>query len=170
MISNGIPNLIQFAANLWRGGQPKPAGWAYLKSAGVTNVIKLNLTSEGSDALAADSGMTVQAFPITLAQQLFDVDKLNITKAVAAIKPYTFIHCGSDSRTKSWWSAFLKDQGGQDRTGLVVGMYRVSKGWPKSTAYMEMRECGFHPELVGLSEYWTNEVVDIPTSESEASA
>ena len=60
-------------------------------------------------------------------------------QAVDAIKPGTFIHCTH----------------GHDRTGLVVGCYRVLKqGWTKNDAYAEMLQHGFHPELLGLYLFW----------------
>jgi tyrosine-protein phosphatase SIW14 len=44
---------------------------------------------------------------------------------------------------------------GQDRTGLVVGLYRtIHDGWTKTDAYREMLQLGFHPELRGLREFW----------------
>jgi hypothetical protein len=44
---------------------------------------------------------------------------------------------------------------GWDRTGLLVGMYRVIyDGWTTDKAYEEMRRLGFHPELRGLREAW----------------
>lgn len=45
---------------------------------------------------------------------------------------------------------------GQDRTGLVCGLWRVSQGWSKRRAWKEMRAQGFHPLLVGLTwAFWT---------------
>jgi protein tyrosine/serine phosphatase len=44
---------------------------------------------------------------------------------------------------------------GQDRTGLVVGVYRVKHdGWSKDKAWDEMVHHDFHQELVGLVEFW----------------
>ncbi len=44
---------------------------------------------------------------------------------------------------------------GQDRTGLVVGVYRVlHDGRTKDDAYQEMIHHNFHPDLHGLHEFW----------------
>ena len=44
---------------------------------------------------------------------------------------------------------------GNDRTGLLVGFYRVlTMGWSRSKAWDEMILQGFHPELLGLDEEW----------------
>lgn len=44
---------------------------------------------------------------------------------------------------------------GQDRTGLIVGVYRVKvEHWTKADAYQEMLKHGFHPILRGLCWSW----------------
>jgi len=41
---------------------------------------------------------------------------------------------------------------GQDRTGLIVGLFRIRyQGWPKLQAWNEMVEHGFHFFLLGLT-------------------
>ena len=134
----GIPNLeLVSNQNIYRGGQPSlPADWAYLRSLGVSNVVKLNLEPEG------DPEMPVYAFPVTTEQQLLGTDlAIPLHQAVAIIQPGTFVHC----------------EHGQDRTGLVVAMWRVVRcGWSKDAAQQEMLDLGFHKELVGLWAFWQN--------------
>jgi tyrosine-protein phosphatase SIW14 len=136
---HGIDNFGEVAPGIYRGGQPNAAGWYFLKTLGVTNVVKLNPDEEGSDPARA---FNVQSFPVTLAQQLgLPGAKLErtVNGAVNAIQPGTFIHCTH----------------GQDRTGLVVGEYRRRVcGWSKSAARQEMHAYGFHPELIGLELFW----------------
>jgi protein-tyrosine phosphatase len=143
---HGVPNLAQVNTGIWRGGQPESGGWSYLRTLGVTNVVKLNQTSEASDAEAVRLGMRVIAVPLPLntVQALLKEPKLaEVRAATDAIKPGTFIHCSH----------------GQDRTGLVVGAYRVWRcGWSKSAAYAEMLRLGFHPSLVGLQRFWEHRV------------
>ena len=44
---------------------------------------------------------------------------------------------------------------GEDRTGLIVGLYRVLKeNWSKEDAYKEMLENNFHPKYIGLKWYF----------------
>jgi protein tyrosine/serine phosphatase len=45
---------------------------------------------------------------------------------------------------------------GQDRTGLIIGLYRLNEGWTKDAAYKEMLVHHFHSSLHGLHEYWEN--------------
>ena len=85
--SHGIPNFAQVEPGVWRGGQPTPEGWKYLKSLGVTRDIKLNTEQEASDKGATTNGIQVLYFPIPTAQQTLEKPTTNtIHSAVAAIK------------------------------------------------------------------------------------
>ena len=144
-ISHGIPNLAEVEAGVWRGGQPNAEGWQYLKSLGIKRDLKLNPSPEASDLLAISNGMQVIYFPVSLEQMTIgkpDSGKLNA--AVASIKPDgIYVHC----------------EHGQDRTGLVVGAYRVQvEHWTKADAYQEMLTHGFHPILRGLCWSWQEDV------------
>ena len=146
-VEHDIPNFrpVPDAPGVYRGGQPKSqAGWVYLQSIGVSNVVKLNRKSEATDNAARALGMTVNYFPINKSHQLlFKPDRQSVSNAVAAIKPGTYIHC----------------EHGQDRTGLIVGCKRVwQDGWAKTNALNEMIADGFHPALHGLSGFWKVEV------------
>jgi tyrosine-protein phosphatase SIW14 len=138
--ATGIDRLSLVVTDVMRGGQPTDAGWNWLKNNGFTRVVKLNTDGEASDVAAEASGMEVIYQPIPLAEQLiFRPSYANVITAVDAIQPHTFIHC----------------EHGEDRTGLIVGCYRVLKqGWKKSDAWAEMIQHGFHPELLGLTLFW----------------
>ena len=56
-MSHGVPNLSQVEPGVWRGGQPSPEGWQYLKSIGIKRDLKLNPILEASDELAMLNGM-----------------------------------------------------------------------------------------------------------------
>jgi hypothetical protein len=155
-----IPNLrmvvMANGEHFWRGGQPTLQGWQWLKGAGVSNVVKLNELPEGSDAQAVALGMTLRRHPVDVLQQLITgPDDADFKQAVSEIKPGTFVHCGSDSRTKVWLTK-REDltSGGNDRTGLAVAELRRKEGWTKEAAYNEALTNGFHPALLGLHHYW----------------
>ena len=138
-LTHGIPNFAAVDYGIWRGGQPTPAGWLYLQSLGVTNVVKLNTAEEGSDADAVQLGMSVQNFPITVQEQIFgEPPSLKILRAEQAIGPHTFIHC----------------EHGQDRTGLVSACWRLDHGATKAAAEREMLQLGFHKTEAGLWRFW----------------
>lgn len=148
----GIPNLVQVRAGLWRSGQPtRPTDWKYLKSLGISHVIKLNFESEGSDEPAIVEGMVLHNLAIhpvgdadlwnALTNTFEHPDPRLLEQADQIIAENTgvLVHC-----THGW-----------DRTGLVVGRSRVLiEHWSKEDAYREMISRGFHPALHGLYESW----------------
>lgn len=157
--SNGIPNLRLVEPGVWRGGQPDAPGFVWLKSEGITNIIKLNTWEEGrSDIIAQSIGMVVRYHPIDTLQELeTQPDAQDLALALLEIKPGTFVHCGSDARTQVWLTTHNDmNAGGNDRTGLLVGLYRLQEGTNAAWAYNEMLTNGFHPALHGLHEYWEN--------------
>ena len=139
-----IPNFaaVEVDAKIFRGAQPVASeDWQFLKDLGVEQVIKLNEDSEGSDDGALDLGMILYKCPISALSQAVPgiVTPDWFQDAVGFISPGTFIHC----------------EHGQDRTGLVVALYRFwEQKWPKSLAEAEMIRHGFHKLLFGLWEAW----------------
>ena len=141
-----IPNFHEVEPGVYRGGQPTKAGWVYLKAKGVRTVVKLDLPSEGSDDDARALGMTVidASGPPSDLRNMFGAPKPErIRLAVDSLSDETlrpiFVHCSH----------------GEDRTGLIVGFYRVLHDHqPKELAYAEMRAHGFHRSLRGLRTLW----------------
>lgn len=123
---------------IYRGGQPTKAGWDYIKSLGVVNVIKLNTQKDASDRYAEQIGMTVQYYPIPLVEQMTEVSSNKVWNAVSFIQSNTYIHCAH----------------GEDRTGLIVACYRLKNGEDKESAEKEMLLHGFHKSLIGLWKFW----------------
>lgn len=143
VMTHGVPNLHQVEPGLYRSGQPTLEGWAYLQSLGVTQVVKLNdSTQEGADAVPAT--MTVAVLTI---EPIGDKD---IFYGIAN----TFRH--PDEQKVAAAVAIMRDRGA--RIVLVHcthGMDRtLIEGWSKSTAYAEMKSNGFHPILHGLMDSW----------------
>lgn len=155
-----IPNFYTVSPGIYRGAQPTAEGWKYLQSIGVRCVIKLNTEQEGSDAFAEKLNMEVIRIPITTAQQTVDRPSVSALRRglMRVTTNGTYIHCGSNLRTSSKIYRLLDAQGGQDRTGLFIGLYRVkAQGIPKQAAYAEMKAYGFHPLLRGLYSVWEDE-------------
>ncbi len=160
--TNGVPNLAVVDGDyLYRSGQISSAeGWDYvakLARGRKIHVVKLNFDVEGQDAIAVARGLLVLYVPIQpegdqdLETDIWDTfktpDAVNIARAksellVCKLHPDTdfcIVHCTH----------------GQDRTGEVVGEYRVDNdGWTKDRAYQEMLDHHYHPELHGLHERW----------------
>lgn len=139
--NNQIPNFKEVDRGIWRGGQPPTSeAWSALKAMGVTNVVKLNTWSEGSDSVATNLSMTVNYLPITFEEQTIPglLKDHKVNEAVALIKPGSFVHC----------------EHGQDRTGLIIATWRKQQGWTREKAEQEMLADGFHKSLLGLWGYW----------------
>ena len=67
------------------------------------------------------------------------IDQQAIADTVGFIGSGTFVHCTH----------------GQDRTGLIIAIYRLTKcGWSKKKAQREMLKLGFHKEMLGLWRFW----------------
>ncbi len=136
---NGIPNFSEVRTGLYRGGQPNEQGWQFLRSIGVTNIVKLN--REVADAPA--EGMMVQFIPLppaTISEAFRKPRSNDVCQAVQAMKlGGTFVHC----------------RHGRDRTGLVVGCYRMwIEGWSDSAAAREMGKRGYRWSIPGLAAFW----------------
>jgi protein tyrosine/serine phosphatase len=146
--THGIPNFAIVDPGVFRGGQPNTEGWEYLKSLGVKTVVKLNFESEGSDQEAKDLGMAV-----------VDVsgppsDYTNFYKAPKAERIRLAVTTLQDESRRPIYVHCLH---GQDRTGLVVGIFRVLQDrYSKSEAYKEMLDYHFHPLFGGLDDVWND--------------
>jgi hypothetical protein len=139
---HGILGLFAVENDVLRGGQPNAAGWLWLRDHGVHTVIKLNTESEASESLAVGLGFNVVRFPIPWWRQtLWRPRDYDLHAAVGIITSRiapVFVHCYN----------------GWDRSGLVIGCFRLSQGWAKDDAYDEMISLGFHPALQGLQGRW----------------
>ncbi|MDN0082742.1 tyrosine-protein phosphatase [Crenobacter sp. SG2305] len=144
---HGVPNFHIVDSGVYRGGQPTSEGWAYLKSLGVKTVVKLDLPAEGTDEEAARLGMTVvdASGPPSDLKNFYEApDPARIRLAVQTLED------------ESRWPIYVHCLHGQDRTGLIVGLFRVRHDhYTKPQAFAEMRENNFHWALFpGLVDVW----------------
>jgi hypothetical protein len=149
---HGIPNLAQVESGVWRSGQPRTVEqWRYLRSLGISRVVKLNFPSEGSDDGARAAGMTVLTVSIQPEGDLDIWDNL----AATFIQPSGLLLTAAVQALEQGNGVLVHCTHGQDRTGLVVGRYRVIHNhWSSIAAYEEMIRYHFHPALHGLHESW----------------
>ena len=135
-----LPNFHAVAPGIWRGAAPSEAGLERLKAMGVKTVIDLRISPklvrrEGAEARALGFhwiNLPMGADPPTPKQVSTFLSALD----QAPGEP-VFVHC----------------QHGADRTGCMVGIYRVARqGWTFPRAYAEMRQDGFDPRWSRLRE------------------
>jgi tyrosine-protein phosphatase SIW14 len=138
--SHLIEGVKQVAPDLYRGAYPDASVLTALKNAGVTTIVclcneKKLVARESSEA--SQMGLKLVCIPLSPFHRPADSDIkqfLNITKQKAQNPVY--VHC----------------RHGEDRTGAMVGLYRVMEnGWSADAAYREMLSDGFHPFFFNLS-------------------
>jgi len=140
---NPISNFAEVTAGIYRGAKPGDDGLKYLAKIGVKTDLDLEATPwvvAEEEAAAADLGLAFTSEPMIAVAKVNDdqMDRILGLLADPASRPI-YVHCLH----------------GKDRTGLVIGLYRVlHEGWAPEDAYAEMLGRGFHPALAPLKEYF----------------
>ncbi len=138
----GVENLAQINAFLYRGAQPKEAGFKKLKELGVKTVISFrSYHSEKKDVEAA--GMTALQIPVQA--DVFGSEppteeqiKVFFTTCLDPAKQPVFFHCAH----------------GKDRTGTLGALWRIEvDGWTNAEAIEEMQAFGYHDVYQDLIEF-----------------
>ena len=137
-------NFHVVSESLSRGGRPDEAGVTRLHEMGVRLIVDLE---DDMDAVATERGWATalgiehRSAPMNGETTPADdmVNDLLATFADPSQGPF-FVHC----------------QEGVDRTGVVVGLYRVfDEGWTAADAYTEMKALGFKTYLSKLRDYYS---------------
>lgn len=156
----GVPNLVQFAPNMWRMGQPPDeAAWKELASriapAGQqVVVVKLDDAVEGNDDYAETIGWQVVRIPIPPEDdKVWTIFSLPDPKMVKLIVD-TIITAHTSGKVVAWHCVH-----GRDRTGLISALVGMKLfGWTKDYAWNDMITHGFRWELPDLDIYWEENV------------
>ena len=134
-----LPNYQVVNEGLQRGGQPSERGFEILKSEGVKTIINLR---EESDQVAAEEVL---------------IKRLGLNYHSLVISPFGFptaelIHQAvSIINDESKQPVFVHCLHGMDRTGMLVGIYRmVVEEWNLADTYSEMLAMGFHAGFTNL--------------------
>jgi tyrosine-protein phosphatase SIW14 len=138
-----IPNFHAVEADVFRGGTPGAEGIAELKALGVKTILNLDDrydVNEEERALAQAAGIREIANPMS---GFWWPENARVNRALRAL---------SDPRLRP---IYVHCQHGQDRTGLVVGLFRVEREhWAPARAYAEMLGYGFHRILFLMNHYF----------------
>jgi protein tyrosine/serine phosphatase len=136
-----LPNFHKVHDFLYRGGRPTEAGLEQLKAMGIKTIIDLRTSKaevEPEAAIAKRMGFKTINLPMTSqppTKKEIDTFISAVENAEKTNSPM-FVHCAH----------------GADRTGCMVGIWRVShEGWSYDKAYEEMRKYNFKPKYSLLS-------------------
>jgi len=126
----GVSNFGEVTPKLFRGGQPKGAGYANLKKMGVDIVVDLRLSGkEAEKRNVTTAGMQFVSIPWHC---LYPRDRVFAEFLLLLRKnpdKKVFVHC----------------RYGDDRTGMMIAAYRMAvQAWSPDEAAQEMRKFGFH--------------------------
>lgn len=125
--SQAIPRFDQVAEGFYRGGQPRRQGYEYLKQLGVKTVI--NLRAENQEAEEVKSlGLHYVHIPMSPRERVPESKIQMFFQVLRDRDNYpVFVHC----------------ERGADRTGFMVGLYRIAfQNWSADCAYQEARAHG----------------------------
>ena len=136
----GLSNFAEVTPNLYRGGQPTPAGYEKLKKMGVDIVVDLRLSGRETEKRnVIKAGMQFVSIPwhCMLPKDRVFAKFLKLLQENPHKK--VFVHC----------------RYGDDRTGMTIAAYRMAvQGWTPSEARKEMQKFGYHRMLCpSLVEY-----------------
>jgi protein tyrosine/serine phosphatase len=125
--SQAIPRFGQVAEGFYRGGQPSRQGFEYLKQLGVKTII--NLRAENQEAEEVESlGFHYVRIP------------MRAWERVPGSKIQVFFQV---LRDRDSYPVFVHCERGADRTGFMVGLYRIAfQDWSADRAYQEARAHG----------------------------
>lgn len=130
-----LPRFYEIAEGLYRGGQPKEAGFRALHRMGVRTIINFRESNEEKE-LAESLGMKSIHIPLIAARGVPD----------SAIRQFFEI-----LRDRENYPIFFHCRRGADRTGAMAGFYRVGfQGWDGKKGSREARRIGmrwWYPNL-----------------------
>lgn len=133
----GVKNFTRVSDNLYRGAQPTREGYQELKKLGIKTIV--NARSSQSD-LKLLKGLGLQYIHISCeASKPQHDDALVFMKVLQDPANYpVFIHC----------------RRGADRTGHLVGVYRIlEQGWPYDAVAAEMKKFRYNTKYTRITDY-----------------
>lgn len=142
-----IDEFHQVTKDIFRGARPEEAGLRALTGMKIKTIINLDddrYANGQEKRIAASLGLRYIERPMSGFFAPTDRQVDEILSQVNNPDNYpVFVHC----------------RFGQDRTGLIFGLYRVLlQNWTPEKAYNEMLQYNFHRELFLLDSYYRNRV------------
>lgn len=128
----GLPNLGVVDTGIFRCGRPTAGGYDALRRLGVRTIINLERYPDDGEALRR-AGIVSIHIPLSVMRRPTDAEAARFLAALTdtSLRPI-LVHC----------------QRGIDRTGAMVGLYRVRvQGWTPARVLEEMEEYGYEQEM-----------------------
>ncbi len=134
----GLRNVGRVAPGLYRGAQPEPEGYQTLKKMGIRTVINLRAFHSEKEAVT-EAGLQSVEIPMNMLKKIDPEAVEQVVAAMAAPENQpVYVHCAL----------------GEDRTGTVVAVYRMSRqGWPLQAAFEEMQAFGFNDIWIHIRKF-----------------
>jgi protein tyrosine/serine phosphatase len=142
-----LPNFHEVHPFLYRGGEPTEKGLEELKKMGVSTLIDLRAPSERKSD-EPEQAKKLGLNYINLVMDSHAPTKDQVDKMMRTIDEAKKATDAGDKDKK----VFVHCAHGSDRTGCMVGIWRVSRdSWDYPTTYQEMRKYYFGPKFTRLS-------------------
>lgn len=140
-------SFYKVTEGVYRGPRPMPRDLVELKQIGVKTILNIDSDIESirwERKIAGEMGFKYISIPLSGFWTPTDRDVNRILNLLADPIQYPiFLHC----------------KYGQDRTGLIVGLFRVfHQDIDAEIAYEEMLEYGFHQVLIFLDQYFFDRI------------
>jgi len=137
-----LPNFHEVNSQLYRGGQPRSGGVKRLAQMGIKTIVNLRGEKDATrteETQARAAGLRYFSIPLREWGRPTDEQVERILKVLNASENQpVFVHCRL----------------GEDRTGLVVAIYRITHdGWTNEQAKAEAKKYGMHPWELGMKDY-----------------
>lgn len=138
-----IDNFLEVKSGLYRGARPDLAEIETLKNLGVKTIVNLEDDEQAvAEEIAEAERLGIKIISLPMSPYSYPKTEI-VDEALALIADDAnypiFVHC----------------MHGEDRTGLIFGLYRVEQEmWEASRAYREMKDLGFHSILYKLKQYF----------------
>ena len=133
----GLPNFHQVAPGIYRGAAPTAQGLRSLKTMGVRTIIDLRIEKARKAEQKTAEAMGFKWIGLPMGREAPKPKQVELFLATLSKAPAepVFVHC----------------QHGADRTGCMLGLYRVKvQHWTFAQTWAEMRKYGFKPHLKEL--------------------
>jgi protein tyrosine/serine phosphatase len=151
-----LPNFVQVKPQIFRGGRPTSDGLRELQRRGVKTIV--DIENDGyaiarEKTWATELGIKFISSPMDWRVAPSDQQIESLLQVLKDKREFpVYLHC----------------KHGEDRTGLVFGLYRVVvDGWSVEDAYDEMLKLHFHPEYKALDQYFYQRVLHKPTTHDD---